>query len=397
MSDFNSSLPTRTQTNGDVVVQVVDGTTISQKLAVDSTGRVTVKLDDAAGNAITSQVNGAQRAIDVGINVSGVQIDPRQIRALTASDVVTSNQGTAGSTSWLTKDASDGPVAPGTVASFSMLNGGQFNTVLPTLTNTQQAALQVDSSGRLYVNIAASAGAIAVTQSTSPWVTSDLADGSVAAGTAGTKSILGGLVFNTAAPSLTNGQQVALQGDSSGNLKVNLQTAIPAGTNSIGNIGTVTTVSAVTAITNALPAGTNLLGAVNLDIGGTAVSPTNPIPVYLQDGGTSINNYNTAAAVAAGATSNHDYTVTAAKTLHLNQFHAAASGKLKIECQIETGVATGVFNSIFVGFNSTSNPNIDIPIFAEIDVAAGVRVRIIRTNNDLVAQDVYSTTSGHEQ
>lgn len=47
------------------------------------------------------------------------------------------------------KDYSDGPVTPGTVASVSSLMGGQFNTVLPTLTNAQQAALQLDSSGRV--------------------------------------------------------------------------------------------------------------------------------------------------------------------------------------------------------------------------------------------------------
>jgi len=46
-------------------------------------------------------------------------------------------------------DKSDGPVSPGTVALASSLMGGQFNTALPTLTNTQQAAIQVDSNGRL--------------------------------------------------------------------------------------------------------------------------------------------------------------------------------------------------------------------------------------------------------
>jgi len=35
------------------------------------------KLQDGAGNAITSQVSGAQRALDVGIDVAGVQVDPR--------------------------------------------------------------------------------------------------------------------------------------------------------------------------------------------------------------------------------------------------------------------------------------------------------------------------------
>src|ERR1035437_1279194 len=42
-----------------------------------------------------------------------------------------------------------GPVTPGVVATNSGLAGGQFNTTLPTLTNTQQSALQLDASGRL--------------------------------------------------------------------------------------------------------------------------------------------------------------------------------------------------------------------------------------------------------
>jgi hypothetical protein len=44
-----------------------------------------------------------------------------------------------------------GPVVPGTAAINSNLTGGQFNTVLPTLTNTQQSSIQLDSSGRLII------------------------------------------------------------------------------------------------------------------------------------------------------------------------------------------------------------------------------------------------------
>lgn len=100
MADFNSSLPVRTQTNGDVVVKLSDGTTNTQLLSIDASGRITSKLDDGTGNPITSQVNGAQRALDVGIDVAGVQVDPRAIRALTSADVVTANQGTANATPW---------------------------------------------------------------------------------------------------------------------------------------------------------------------------------------------------------------------------------------------------------------------------------------------------------
>src|ERR1019366_8236059 len=49
--------------------------------------------------------------------------------------------------------ASDGPVAPGTVATYSDLIGGQYSAILPTLTDGQQAAIQVDMHGRLLVAV----------------------------------------------------------------------------------------------------------------------------------------------------------------------------------------------------------------------------------------------------
>ena len=153
MSDYNSSLPIRTENNGDAAVKVVDGTTPAQALAVDASGRVTVKNADGAGNALTSQASGAQRALDVGINVAGTQIDPRVIRALTSSDVVSVVQSTS---PWITKDAADGSVTGGTAGTFSLLAGGIYNSTLPTLTNGQQASLQVDSSGKLLVSAAIS-------------------------------------------------------------------------------------------------------------------------------------------------------------------------------------------------------------------------------------------------
>lgn len=133
------------------------------------------------------------------------------------------------------------------------------------------------------------------------------------------------------------------------------------------------------------------------DENGAPFTASNPLPVTSVDSeGTEVNNYNTAAALAAAGTSNHDYTVTAATTLKLSQIWATASGKLKITVQVETGVASGTFNTVFVAFNSTANPNIQLPINEHITVAAGVRVRVIRQNNDNQAQDVYSTISGHE-
>lgn len=132
-----------------------------------------------------------------------------------------------------------------------------------------------------------------------------------------------------------------------------------------------------------------------LDQSGNAFTADNPLNVTLVPSpGSEVNDYATGAALAAGATINHDYTVTTAKRLKLSQIVAAASGKLKIEVQVET--ATNVFASKFVGFNSTSSPNILIPVNENITLAAALRVRIILTNKDLLPQDVYSTICGHE-
>lgn len=131
------------------------------------------------------------------------------------------------------------------------------------------------------------------------------------------------------------------------------------------------------------------------DEDGEAFSASNPLPVTLADAeGEEVNDYNTASAVAAAAVSNHTYT--AAADMKLSQIHAAASGKMKVEVQVETGVASGTYETKFVRFNSTASPNIIIDIKENIDVGSGVRVQVIRTNLDNQPQDVYSTICGHE-
>jgi hypothetical protein len=131
------------------------------------------------------------------------------------------------------------------------------------------------------------------------------------------------------------------------------------------------------------------------DQNGNSYTSSNPLYVSTVDGGTSVNDYNTAT-VAAGASSNHDYTVTALKTLRLKQIEGSGSGKMKIEVRVETGVATGIFNTRWVMFNSTATPNMSLHIDNQVSVAAGVRVRVIRTNRDNQSQDVYTTISGSE-
>lgn len=285
MSDYNSSLPVRTHNNGDVVAFLADGVTPSQLLAIDASGRVTIKLDDGSGNPITSQVNGAQRALDVGINVSGVQIDPRQIRLLTASD------------------------------------------------------------------------AVSVIQSTSPWVTS---------------------VNNLPATVDTN---YGIAGASTLRSAAQIGNATGAANFNNGATGAQT-----------------LRVAANLAVAGADVTSLNPVPVILTSTviGTSINDYNTSAALAANASSNHIYTITALKTFQGKKIHASASGKIKAEVRISPDGAT--YSTIFVSFNSTANPNIDIDMneLVFLESGTGSTIEVIRTNLDLLAQDVYSTISGTE-
>lgn len=114
--------------------------------------------------------------------------------------------------------------------------------------------------------------------------------------------------------------------------------------------------------------------------------------VPLEDPGTEVVNYDTTAAVAAGATDNHDLVFATASRLY--QVLATASGKLKVEVQIETAASSGVFNTVAVRFNSTATPDCDMTLSKYAVIPAGARVRVIRTNKDNQAQDVYSTIVG---
>lgn len=137
MADFDSSQPIRTENRGDVQVVVVDTTTPTQGMSVDVDGKVSAKLSDGSGNEITSQVNGSQQALDVGINVSGVQVDPRDVRPLTAADTVTAEQGT---TPW---------VVSSTDLDIRDLTAAQDNVAISDGTNT----LSIFSDGSVGVRI----------------------------------------------------------------------------------------------------------------------------------------------------------------------------------------------------------------------------------------------------
>lgn len=129
-----------------------------------------------------------------------------------------------------------------------------------------------------------------------------------------------------------------------------------------------------------------------VDEAGVAFSSANPLPVEFFENDEELYDYSTAAAVAADATSNHDYVTTGA--FKLKEAMISGSGRVKAELQIETGVAAGTYNTVGVKFSSAANPNMDFKFQKGINVASGVTVRIIRTNLDKQAQDLYSTVVG---
>jgi hypothetical protein len=129
------------------------------------------------------------------------------------------------------------------------------------------------------------------------------------------------------------------------------------------------------------------------DEAGNAFSSGNPLPVEIisSTSGTEVNAYDTQATLAAAASDNHDYTVSG--TMIFKGVWATASGKLKVEVQIDPDGLSG-YSTKYVGFNSTANPNIDLKFSQSLELANGALVRVIRTNLDKASMDVYSTIEG---
>src|SRR5690606_37263847 len=119
------------------------------------------------------------------------------------------------------------------------------------------------------------------------------------------------------------------------------------------------------------------------DENGNAYSANNPLPVTLEESeGEAIQYYQTSESVAKDAVVNHVYTVTSDRTFVGTGVWASASGKIRVALQVETAPASGVFNTRKVGFNSTANPNVYMPLDRTLKVAAGVRIRISITQLD---------------
>ncbi len=152
-------------------------------------------------------------------------------------------------------------------------------------------------------------------------------------------------------------------------------------------------------VTQPLPAGTNNIGKVSVqDSAGAAITITNPLPVIVSQNlpGTNVNKYNTTVNVASLGSTNHDYTITALKTFTGKKFWASGSGKIRMD--VQTSPDGAAFTTFWTGFNSTATPNIsvDLDLLSITDSGTGSKIRIIITNDDKQAFDVFTTISGVE-
>lgn len=121
-----------------------------------------------------------------------------------------------------------------------------------------------------------------------------------------------------------------------------------------------------------------------------------PVSIEESEGEEILLYKETATKIVKNASEDHEYTVTALKEFELEQWGISASGYMKGELMVETGVATGVFESKGNLFNSTANPNEDIQYKRALKIAAGVKVKIVMTALDNQSLALYSFMNGLE-
>jgi hypothetical protein len=126
----------------------------------------------------------------------------------------------------------------------------------------------------------------------------------------------------------------------------------------------------------------------------SANAETNPIYVYQVNSvvsGYEVHDYDTAAAVAADAVSNHDYAV-ANTTLFLKSVIVAGSGNIKFEIIDDPG---GTPATIAVGF-LTGRQGDTKQVFFDPAFECTTTLRVQRTNRQGAATDLYSTIIGND-
>lgn len=322
---------------------LVDATTDSQRLAIDSNGSASVIVAANSGTDIGDvTINNAGGGAAVNIQDGGNTITVDGTVAATQSG--TWNISTVTTLTGITNDV-------------NIADGGNTISV-----DDSGGSLTVDSLSELVDDAAFTVATSSVTgigmlaDETTP-DSVDEGDIGIPRMTLDRKQLI------VLADATTDSQRLGI--DSSGHAQVDLAavsvTAVP--------------VSATTAANTAL----------------------NPLYVKSVDevvSATEVHNYDTQAALAGDGTDNHDYAVVNT-TFLLKRVEFAASGGMKVE--VQTGPVASLA-TVAVGFISKEGGT-GVIIFdppKEVPVASTGTVRVIRTNRQGQAQDVYSTIMGND-
>lgn len=126
------------------------------------------------------------------------------------------------------------------------------------------------------------------------------------------------------------------------------------------------------------------------------IDADNPLPVFMTDSpATEIESQDTQNAAKDGGEVTHEY-ITTSEFRGLNATGSSA-GLAKFTLQVETGPATGLFTVVDVKRNSTANPNVELGVKYPKAIASGVKIQIIKRNDDNQQTDLDSTINGTEQ
>ena len=130
-----------------------------------------------------------------------------------------------------------------------------------------------------------------------------------------------------------------------------------------------------------------------------AVNADGSINVNVVSGGvstTEIQDYDTAAALASDGTSNHDYAVTGTDPFLLRSIIVSASGSMKVEVQVGPVASLVTKAVVFLTGRQGDTKQINFEPAIEVPVTSSGTVRLIRTNRQGAAMDVYSTIIGND-
>ena len=232
----------------------------SGALTVDASNSTGLVL--AAGSAVIGTVT-AQQSTAANLNATVVQSTAANLNATVVQGTATNLKAQAEAYQGGTAVGSANPLQvtlANTGANATAVKvdgtGGSFPvsgsvTVSQATASSLNATVVQSTASNLNATVVGTAGAALATSANQTNV-----QGSATGGTAGTSSMLAGGIYNSSAPTLTTGQQAALQFDVNGNLKVTPSTTpkAPVNLNASGSAAaaTVSTVTTLTAPSNAV-------------------------------------------------------------------------------------------------------------------------------------------------